>query len=341
MGVAPSGHTDRMERIALFAAAHHGVFPLDEARAVGITRHQLHFACSTGEIVRVHEQVYRCAGAPVRWKTTLVAACWAGGTRAVASHRSAAALEALPAGSETFAEISCPRWRRARHDGLIVHETKALHAMDLTVVDGIPTTTVARTLLDLAAIISPLELERSLENALRRHLVSLEELDAMLHRLSRPGRTGLRSLRHLVQARMMPGFRPTDSEAESLLLQSIRRHGIAEPVRQFKVSNGLIHVGRVDLSYPEAQIAIEYDSDEFHTGRVATAADAARRHRLVCAGWLPLVASVSDLRNGGALFCAALGAALRDRTHLNRTLASPALLTPDGGRSDKSALWRR
>ncbi|MEO6467808.1 MAG: hypothetical protein ABIP21_01815, partial [Acidimicrobiia bacterium] len=274
---------------------------------------QLHLACSTGEIVHVHERVYRFAGAPVTWKTSLMAACWAGGIRAVASYRSAAALKALPAGSE-ICEITCPRWRRARHDGLIVHETRALHPMDVAVVDGIPTTTVARTLLDLAAIISPPDLERSLENALRRHLVSLDELDAMLHRLSRPGRTGLRSLRQLVQARMVPGFRPTESEAESLILQSIRRHGIVEPVRQFKVYNGSVRIGRVDLSYPDARIAIEYDSDEFHTGRVATAQDAARRHRLVCAGWLPLVASVSDLRNGGAHFCAALSAALRDRT---------------------------
>ena len=308
-----------MHRIALFAAAHHGVFPLDEARAVGITRHQLQYACSTGEIVRVHDLVYRIAGAPVTWQATLAAACWAGGSRAVASHRSAAALDRLPAGSEVFAEITCPRWRRARHDGLIVHETRALHRMDVTVRDGIPVTTVSRTLLDLAAIISQAELERSLENALRRGLVSLEELDAMLRRLSRPGRTGLRSLRHLVQARMMPGFRPTESEAESLILQSIRRHGIAEPVRQFKVYDGSIRVGRVDLSYPDAHIAIEYDSDEFHTGRVATAEDAARRHRLVAAGWLPLVASVSDLRNGGSLFCAALSAALRDRTPHTQT----------------------
>lgn len=83
---------------------------------------------------------------------------------------------------------------------------------------------------------------------------------------------------------MVPGFRPTDSEAESLIRQSIRRHGIAEPVRQFKVYDGRIIIGRVDLTYPRAKIAIEYDSDEFHTGRVATAEDAARRHRLIGAG---------------------------------------------------------
>jgi hypothetical protein len=49
-------------------------------------------------------------------------------------------------------EITCPRWRRARHDGLVVHETKAFDPVDAMVIDGIPVTTPQRTLLDLGAV---------------------------------------------------------------------------------------------------------------------------------------------------------------------------------------------
>ncbi|MEP6624171.1 MAG: hypothetical protein ABJC79_06995 [Acidimicrobiia bacterium] len=306
-----------MQRVAPFAAAHYGAFPLHEAHRSGITDRVIHRALVVGEIETMFETTYRFAGAPVTWRTKLIAAVWAGGARAVASHESAARLHGLPVrADDDLVVITCPRWRRARHPGLTVHETKAMESIDVTQVGGIRVTSVARTLLDMAAIVRIGALERLLENALRREIVTLVELDQLLRRLSRPGRGGLRSLRMLVQARLAnPSFRPTESEAETMLLQAIRRGGLPEPARQFPVYHGRAFIGRPDLSYPDARICIEYDSDEFHTGYVATASDSARRHRMIRAGWLPITAVKSDLRAGGSLFCAALDAALRDRTH--------------------------
>ncbi len=58
-------------------------------------------------------------------------------------------------------------------------------------------------------------------------------------------------------------------------------------------------VARVDFAYPELRIAIEYDSYEHHTGKVALVRDSARRNAVVALGWAPIAATDADLRQGG------------------------------------------
>jgi hypothetical protein len=298
--------------LANHAQQHHGIFRIHHARMAGLTRRQIEQRIAQRRWQELHHDVYRVAGAPSTWLAEILAACWAGGFRAVASHRSAARLHSLPGGRREVLEITCPRWRRARHDGLIVHETKALDQLDIEVVNGIATTTPARTLFDLGGVYRVGLVELALENALRRGLVTLDEVAATVRRLSRPGRPGGPTLRALVLARS-PGQRPTDSEMETLLLRGLRDAGLPDPVTQYEIWQGASFIGRVDLAYPQARIAIEYDSDEFHSGRLATMRDRSRRHRLVAAGWLPIDVGPADLRRGATQACAAIAQALRDR----------------------------
>jgi predicted transcriptional regulator of viral defense system len=306
--------TDADAVLAAHAAEHHGVFRGAHARMAGLTERQIERRIASGRWIELYRDVYLISGAPPSWKGKLLAACWAGGFRAAASRRSAAAVHGVPGGRRDLVEITCPRWRRARHGGLFVHESKALGAIDVTVVDGIPVTTVARTLFDLGAEYRIGFVELAVENALRRGLVTLDELDRTVRRLARPGRPGSVTLRQLVEAQR--GQRaPTGSDMETRLLQLLRAAGLPDPVKQYEVWDGALFVGQVDLAYPEARIAIEYDSDEFHTGRLATKRDRARRHRLLAAGWLPIDVGPHDLRNGGQQLCAALLHALASRTH--------------------------
>jgi very-short-patch-repair endonuclease len=303
-----------MRRLARFAGDQHGVFTLDDATAHGIAEVTVWRAVDAGEVVRLHDRVYRFVAAPHSWEADLLAACLAAPGRAVASHRAAAMLHGLPGGHRVV-EITCDRWRRTRQPGIRVHETGALGDRDVTRIGVLPVATVARTLLDLSGCAPYWEAEAAVEHALRRKLTTLTELDGTLARLARRGRPGTRTLRRIVRPRLEAvGFRPTESEAESAVLRVIRRHGLPEPTRQVKIRDSRGLIGRVDLAYPGARVVIEYDSDEFHTGRVATAADSARRHRLVAAGWLPITAVKPDLRAGGGLFAAALRAALAERS---------------------------
>ncbi len=178
-----------------------------------------------------------------------------------------------------------------------MHETKAMDPIDLTVVNGISVTTAARTLFDLGGVCRAGLVELAFENALRRGLATEHELAVMVKRLSRSGRPGGPTLRALLAARD-PGRRPTESEMETRLLQAMRAHGLPQPTVQHEIWQGGLFIGRVDAAYPSAKIAIEYDSDEFHSGRDATARDRDRRHRLMAAGWLPVDVGPADLRQG-------------------------------------------
>lgn len=302
-----------MRQLRDLAETHHGIIDGRDARDCGVDRYRIGRSLARGEIVRVYHGVYRFAGVPPSWESQVLAACRAGGRRAFASHRTAGAMSEIPGGEKALVEITCPRWRRARHSGLLVHESTHWTSRDVTIIDGIPVATPALTLLQLGRYLSWAALERAVENALRRELTTLDEMDDLLRRYARQGRPGIRKLRSLVRARtaVTP---PTESERETRLLQAIRRHGLPEPVRQFEVRHRGRMIGRVDFAYPDARITIEYDSDSFHTGRVATSEDSRRRHEMIAAGWLPMTAVNQDLRDGGRYFCTALAAALRDRT---------------------------
>jgi hypothetical protein len=202
-------------------------------------------------------------------------------------------------------EITCPRWRRARHDGLVVHETKAFDPVDAMVIDGIPVTTPQRTLLDLGAVSHESIVEMALDGAERRELVTRQSLRLMLRRLGRSGRSGVGTLRRLLDARS-PGRKPTESEMETMLVQVLRRHGFPEPFTQYEIRCAGRFVARVDAAYPEWRIAIEYDSYEYHAGRKAHDRDNARRNKIAAAGWLPVTATAEDLRAGGPELCAAI-----------------------------------
>src|SRR3954471_10939006 len=96
-------------RAARLAATQHGKLAAHHLELLGIGEEQRIHMVETGELVRVADGVYEAVGAPSSWKGDLLVACWAGGTRAVVSHRSAAALRRWPGGDKTLQEISCPR----------------------------------------------------------------------------------------------------------------------------------------------------------------------------------------------------------------------------------------
>jgi hypothetical protein len=288
-----------------FAEDNHGVFRGTHARLCGLSKRQMVVRIELGLWRRLYDDVYIVAGAPLTWKGRVLAACWAGGFRAAASHRTAAALHELAGGRKSLVEVTCPRWRRAQHDGLVVHETKKLEAVDLTVLGGIPVTTPERTLLDLGAVCHESVVEMALDKAENLGLVTRPSLRATVDRLSKPGRNGVGTLRRLLDGRD-EGRRPAQSEMETLLIQVLRRHGWPEPVPQYEIRQAGHFVAQVDAAYPQWQVAIEYQSDAHHGGHTKRHRDNERRNRVIAAGWFPVDAMFPDLRNGGAEFCGAL-----------------------------------
>jgi hypothetical protein len=286
------------EAIATVAARSHGLFARVHLDTLGVSHTEVAHRVASGRWEPVHDGVYRIAGAPCSWEADLLAACWAGGNRASASHRSALALRDLPGGRRDLVEIMCPRWQRARHDGLVVHETGADFDADVVLVRGIPCTTTERTLFDLAALGRTKTLDLAIDAALRRELTTLAALDEAVRRLAKRGRRGSALFRRAVGARD-PGATVPDSAPERLLAIAFVANGLPEPELQFVVRDvGGAFVARVDLAFPDDRILVEYESIEHHTGKDALLHDSARRNVVTGLGYRVLTATVQDLHDG-------------------------------------------
>ncbi len=285
------------EAVARIAEQHHGIFAVHHLDALGVTRAVRQRRIETGRWEIAYNCAYRIAGAPATWRSALLAGCWAGGVRALASHRSAAALWGLPSGRSGIVELTCPRWRRARHSGLVVHESVVIAEVDVATVTNIPCTSPARTLFDLARTSSRTMLDASIDSALRRRLVTLEALSEALQRLATQGRPGGRRFRSAVAERL-PGAGIPESVPERRLSSLLVERGLPEPTAQYEVRTPAGEfVARVDLAYPQAMTLIEYDSFQEHTGKVALVRDSARRNALTELGYVVVVATASDLND--------------------------------------------
>ncbi len=290
---------DLDRELARFAEHHHGAFAAHHLDELEFSREARAVRVVAGRWLAVHEGVFRVAGSPVTWRSELMAACWAGGSRALASHRSAGALWSLPSGRTDIAELTCPRWRRARHDGLVVHESVVIDDVDRAEADGIPCTSVARTLFDLARKLSPAMLDANIDDAMRRGLVTLDELRNTSGRLATKGRPGGRRFRQAIEARSDAAALP-DSVPERLLAGMLVRQGLPAPQHQFVIRDAAGgFVARVDLAYPAWMVVVEYDSVAHHTGTPAHLRDSARRNTIGDLGYAVLTATSADLKNRG------------------------------------------
>jgi len=239
----------------------------------------------SGRWERLHPAVYRLAGARATPRQALVTACLRGGPGTTVSHRSAAALHGLPGGAAGV-EITVPRGRVLRDPSILAHRTGPLPGVDVTAVDGIPVTTVARTLVDLAAVLRPEALEEALDSALSAGRVPRPRLAWRLGELAAKGRPGAEVLRSLLDARE-PAAPVPASVLETRLGRVLAGPGLAAPVWGHEVRAG----GRLavlDCAYPQVRLAVEADGWQTHSGRARWEDDLARQNALVAAGWTVL-----------------------------------------------------
>jgi predicted transcriptional regulator of viral defense system len=301
---------DADRRLLALAAGQHGLFTIDQARQTGTSRDQLQRRVAAGVLERPSRGVYRFAARPSTWEARLLAACWAGGARSVASHRSAAALWAILGGRHGLVEITAPRWNRSIPAGVKVHELKRFDPSDLTVVDGIPVTAPALTLLQLAAVCTPNVVEMAFEQARNLGLVTHESCDDLLRRYSKQGRNGLTTLRQVLERRS-GGTVPLRSQMETRMLQLIRRFGLPEPVSGYQLvrDDGSV-VCTFDLAYPQFRIGIEYQSVEHHSLERKQARDRRRVHVARTFAWDVLEVGYDDVVHHGRLVHASIAQAI-------------------------------
>jgi very-short-patch-repair endonuclease len=193
---------------------------------------------------------------------------------AVVSHRSAVAMRNLvPAKPRDAVDITVLRPRRVDRPGIRIHRA-SLRREEVGRIDGVPVTTLSRSLLDFAAVAAPREVERALAAAERAAPKVRAELQRLLER--HPTRRGTRSLRALLRSGD-PAL--TRSEAEESLLQLIRSAGLPEPEMNVELEGY-----EVDCYWRAVRLVVEIDGYAYHGSHSAFLKDRERDANLAAAG---------------------------------------------------------
>jgi very-short-patch-repair endonuclease/predicted transcriptional regulator of viral defense system len=263
--------------VAGLAGRQHGVISRVQLLALGLSARAIMRRLERGHLHPLHRGVYavghRVLSARGRWMAAVLAA----GPSAVLSHRSAAGLWDVRAVGVNRIEVTAPG---ERHRPGIDARRGRLSSDEVTEVDGIPVTTAARTLLDLAAVLRRPQLERAVERAEALRLADALSLDALLER--HRGRQGTAALREMIGSGVEPAL--THSELEDLLLAFLDAHGMPRPEVKVNVRLGNRFI-EADFLWRAQRLIVELDGHETHGTRAAFERDRERDRILQTHGW--------------------------------------------------------
>jgi very-short-patch-repair endonuclease len=270
--------------IAELAGRQHGVVSLTQLRALGISASGARKRAANGRLHRVHRGVYAVGHARLTKHGRWLADVMAYGPRALLSHRSGAGLWNVRADNRARTDVSVPGPSARSRPGIEVHRSVTLTPADATIVDGIPCTTLARTLLDLAEVVSPRSLERAIEQAEVMRLFDLRAVDEVLARAN--GRRGAAKLSAVLAGLEEPAL--TDTEVEERFLSLCRAASLPSPeVNQWLDIDDEPTI-KADFLWRAQRLVIETDGWESHGTRQAFERDRRRDERLKLAGYEPL-----------------------------------------------------
>jgi hypothetical protein len=266
-----------MRALGGFAASHHGTFTSSQAACNGVSRNDLVRLQRDGSVIRIRRGVYRLAAHPVSWRQASYASTLA--VRSAASHRSAGALHGSDGVSPPARpDIACHHHAAVDLPDVTSHRTSWLPKSDVTEIDGIPCTTLIRTIIDLAGIVDDATLIRIVDDAQRRRIdmsCLLQQATMMLA----TGRSGPSNVIDIVRRRL-DGYSVPESSFERLLSMGLRSPALKGIVRQheLRTPTGLF-VARFDLAVPAVRLGIEGHSRSFHLGEAVERYDENRDMR--------------------------------------------------------------
>jgi very-short-patch-repair endonuclease len=246
--------------------------------ALGLTDSEIEGRVRRGSLIRLHRGVYavghRALTVEGRWMSAVLAC----GPGTVLSYRTAGQLWGIVPRSPTVSEVTRPTSFRVR-PGIRGHQA-ALPADEIEVVDGIPVTSVSRTLFDLASVLSERQLERAMNEAKVRRLTSRLSLPHFLERY--PRRRGAAKLRRLLGSKRAGGI--TRNDFEELFVAFLDANRLPRP----RLNATLTIRGwflEPDCIWDEQRLLLELDGREVHGTEQAFESDRQRDRILLVEGW--------------------------------------------------------
>jgi hypothetical protein len=204
---------------------------------------------------------------------------------AVASHRAAARLQGIPGFERAAIEIAIPHpAREERSVDFVRHYSTLIPQLHRRTLHNVPTTTVARTLFDLCAVVHPKRAERAVDSCLSRKWVTMPALWRVLDDLAIQGRNGTCAMREILMARG-EGYVAPASELEADFLALLRRAGLPLPERELDLGDADQWIGRVEFVYRAERVLIEVDSRLHHSALLDFEHDRDRDNRFAADGY--------------------------------------------------------
>jgi hypothetical protein len=297
--------TFRDNDLAALAATQYGVVSRAQVKACGLSDRAIVERVRAGRLHRIHRGVYAVGHTALRGEGRLLAAALACGPAAVLSDATAGGVWGVRPTSAARIDVTVPSDAGRRGPAIVRLRRRAgLTAADVTRKDGLPVTSLARTLLDLAAAIPVKQLDRALEQAEILRLLDAGPIEEVLAR--NHGRPGAAKLARALA--MYRGPQNTRSPLEHDFLTLLDRHGLPRPI-----VNGHVMGYEVDAHWPGTSLIAELDGRRHHGTTAAFERDRLRDARLVAAGYTVMRFTAKRLREEAGAVAAEVGAALSAR----------------------------
>lgn len=252
---------------------------------VGVSRSAIDRELRSGRLHVVLPGVYVVPGSPDSVARRRWIALLAVGPHAVLSFETGARVQRLSTVSTTGPTVlTVPHSGWQRLDGVVVHQISDLVPEDVVRIDGMPVTSLRRTIVDLAAIWRRGRIRIVVEDAVAAKRVTDAEIGRCLQSVARRGKPGVRNLAAVLDDRG-PGKAPPASQLERDFFALVRRSRLVEPLRQYPLPRDDGVRSLVDSAWPEVRLIAEVDGRRWHQRLADMKRDADRDLKAAAAGW--------------------------------------------------------
>ncbi len=270
-------------RIADRASAQHGAIAVHQIVEFGLSASAVRSRVSRGRLHVVYPSVVAVVPLNLMTRKGLVmAATLACEPGTAASHRSSSMLFELGLARRSWIDVTTPGGIGYRRRGIRVHDGLTLTERDLTIVDAIPCTTLARTLLDVAEDATRREVERTVDRAEQLRLLDVTAIDDVLARAN--GRRGAALLRTILDEHRAASTL-TRNDLEEAFLRIARDAGTPPDAVNAWIPYPAGGGAEADFLWRAQRLIVEVDGREVHTTRRAFESDRRRDQRLMLLGW--------------------------------------------------------
>ena len=255
--------------ISLLATRQHGLITRAQLLGAGVSARTATRWVESARLIRIHAGVYAVGHRNPHPVAVTMAAVLACGPGAAAGQASAGALWG-PLPFPPLPEVVAPRQKR--RPGIITHRSRTLSPAVIRRQYGVPVTSVARTIIDIAPRLRDEDLVRFIDEVRHRALLGPHDLADLAGAHRRIGR--------LVD----PAGNPTRSRFEQRFLALCRRHRLPAPQTNRRILPGI----EADIVFLPERVIVELDSWRDHRSHARFVADRARDRRTAAAGFVTL-----------------------------------------------------